>query len=361
MDWRWNKSAEEEFLAKRQPDATNSPISAADAVAFKKPEWPGFRGPNQDGVQHGFRFSDDWKVNPPKELWRVPVGPAWSSFAVAGKFLVTQEQRAETEAVVCYEAETGKEVWEYTNASRFFEGLGGLGPRATPTIADGHVYAMGAEGWLVKLDAIDGKELWKVDLRVDADRAPPMWGFSSSPMVHDGLVIVHAGGKDDKGILAYNAADGSKAWSAPAGENSYGSPQMVSIMNQKALALLSDTGAHFLDIKTGKSLLDYAWTHQGYRALQPQVLDGNKVLIPTGMGSGTRLIEVAEADGKWSAKELWTSRFMKPDFNDLVAHQGFLYGFDDSIFACIDLANGKQKWKGGRYGKAKPSYWPTRI
>jgi len=355
MDWRWSKTTEEKMLEKREKAALESPSETAslELAPFQHPEWPGFRGPNSDSVQRGPVFSDDWKTNPPRELWRIAVGPAWSSFAVAGDYLVTQEQRGDNEAVVCYDGKTGEQAWEQSVPSRFFEGLGGLGPRATPTIADGAIYALGAEGWLMKLQASNGELQWKVDLRQEAQREPPMWGFSSSPLVHEGQVIVHAGGKGDKGVLAFQVSDGSPAWSAAAGENSYGTVQVVTLLGKKRLALLSDFGAHLWEPSTGKSVLEYAWPHQGYRALQPQILDGDKLLIPTGLGSGTRLVQIADVVGTPRVDELWTSKDMKPDFNDLLVHKGYLYGFDNAIFACIDLKDGKRKWKGGRYEKGQ--------
>ncbi len=279
--------------------------------------------------------------------------PAWSSFAFSTKYLVTQEQRGEKESVVCYDADTGKELWESSLESRFFESLGGLGPRATPTIAAGNVYALGAEGWFVKLNATNGKVEWKADVRKDAERDPPMWGFSSSPFVVGDLAIIHAGGKGDKGVLAYDNQTGALRWSVPAGEHSYGSLQMVRLVDRDFLCLLSNLGAHLWDPSNGQSVLEYAWEHSGYRALQPQVIDGDKLLIPTGMGSGCRLVQLSESNGAIDAKELWTSREMKPDFNDVVVHKGHIYGFDNSIFACIDLKDGKRKWKGGRYGKGQ--------
>jgi outer membrane protein assembly factor BamB len=180
-----------------------------------------------------------------------------------------------------------------------------------------------------------------------------MWGFSSSPLVTDGVVAIHAGGKDDKGILAFDTATGDLRWSAAASEQSYGSLQVVTLQEQRLLGLLTDQGAQFLDPTSGKTMFTYEWKHGGYRALQPQILDGNKVLIATGMGSGTRLVEVAREEQTFSAKELWTSRDLKPDFNDVVPHEGFLYGFDNTIFACIDLKDGSLKWKDGRYGKGQ--------
>lgn len=356
--WRWTPTVEDR-LASKWKEEQSSPANPAaaeglDEGVFIQPEWPGFRGPRGDGAQHGRVFQADWKTNPPQERWRIGVGPAWSSFAVAGHYLVTQEQRDTHETVVCYDALTGKQLWEHATESRFFESLGGLGPRATPTIAAGAVYALGAEGWLVKLQAVTGELIWRVDLRAVAERSPPMWGFSSSPCVHAGLVIVHAGGKEDRGVLAFRCEDGERVWSAAAGEHSYGSVQEVTVAGQTLLCLLSDQGAHFWEPDTGHTVLDYRWQHQGYRALQPQIVGDDRLLIPSGMGTGTRLVQLRKQAGEQlEAEELWTSKDLKPDFNDLVVYDGHVYGFDNAIFTCVSLADGKRKWKGGRYDKGQ--------
>jgi outer membrane protein assembly factor BamB len=355
--WRWQPTSEERAIAYRK-DAAKSNLDNAESSSTEKSldsyQWPAFRGPQGDGKQSGVVFSDDWQANPPKELWRIPVGPAWSSFVAAGDRLFTQEQRGENETVVCYDANSGGQIWEFTHPARFFESLGGLGPRATPTLSDGSVYALGAAGTLVRLNMSEGKKLWEVDLQQVAKRKePPMWGFSSSPCVEKGLVIVHAGGKGDLGVLAFRAEDGQLAWSGAAGEMSYGSVQKINLLDQSYLCLLSNTGAHFWEAATGKQVLDYKFAHAGYRALQPQVIDGNKVLIPAGMGTGTRLVEFSQTNEGLTGKELWTTKDMKPDFNDVLVHKGYLYGFDNAIFACIDLKDGAKKWKGGRYEKGQ--------
>ncbi len=351
---RWSETAEDKMLAERKDQPVVAAVAEiSDEEATNSP-WPTFRGPNFDSSQRGVVFTDDWKANPPKELWRIPVGPAWSSFVAAGNYLFTQEQRGEEETTVCYDAETGKQVWEFATAGRFFEGLGGLGPRATPTFANGFVYSLGAEGLLTKLDARTGKLIWKADVQTEAGRSgPPMWGYSASPLVEQGLVVVHAGGKDSKGILAFDDETGKPRWSAAAGENSYASVQVIEVLGEKYLALLSDIGAHLMDPQTGAMVLDYAWPHVGYRALQPQVIGGDKLLIPTGLGTGTRLVQLAKVDGKLTAEELWTSLDLKPDFNDAVIYENHIYGFDNAIFTCLDLNTGKRKWKGGRYEKGQ--------
>jgi outer membrane protein assembly factor BamB len=353
LKWRWADSAEDRFLAKHASSSSSTTTQTLSPTSLQQPEWPGFRGPQRNGVQQGTVFSNNWFDQPPEELWRIPVGPAWSSFVYAGGYLFTQEQRGDAEAVVCYDAKNGREIWSTQVASRFFEGLGGLGPRATPTIHEGSIYAMGAEGWLQRLDATNGKLVWTVDLRVLANRAPPMWGFSSSPWVGHGVVAVHAAGKSKLGVVAVSTEDGRLKWSASAGENSYGTLQSVSIEGRELLALLSDDGVHLLNPTDGVKVSDYVWKHPGYRSLQPTMVDDNKMLIPTGLGSGTRLVQWNWEGDRLDARELWTSRELKPDFNDLVVHQGFAYGFDNNLFACIDLANGGRRWKGGRYGKGQ--------
>lgn len=358
FDWRWKPTAEQlatEEVRRAGNVAFDEPLDTqAVRAALGSAPWPRFRGPRGDGSQTGLRFDDDWNAHPPREVWRNRIGPAWSSFAIGADRLFTQEQRLEDEVVSCYDATSGRQIWSFATPARFFESLGGLGPRATPTLADGSVYALGAEGILVRLNAVDGSLVWKADLKTAAGRTgPPMWGFSCSPCVDGGVVVVHAGGTGDKGIVAFRIGDGKVAWTAPAGEMSYASVQTIRLLDRDYLCLLSNAGAHILEPATGKPVYDYPFARQGYRACQAQVIDGDKLLIPSGMGTGTRLVQWTATRDGLEAKELWTSLDMKPDFNDLLVHDGHVYGFDNAIFACIGLKDGKRKWKGGRYAKGQ--------
>jgi outer membrane protein assembly factor BamB len=372
FDWRWSASAEERLLAisptatdratavpttstttARTPPATPSvpepadrpAVAEAGATPAEGAEWPGFRGPERDGISRGVRIETNWSASPPVALWRRPIGPGWSSFAVAGDRLYTQEQRGEDEVVACYSTATGEPVWTHRDAARFFEANGGAGPRGTPTVSGGRVYTFGATGIVNALDAGNGAVVWSRNAASDTGAPVPDWGFSSSPLVAGDAVIVAAGGR----LAAYDAVTGNPRWVARTGGVSYSSPHLVTIGGATQVLLLGGAGATGFAPADGTQL----WQHpsQGFPIVQPALTAEGDVLIAG--DTGTRRIEVAHGAGGWTAEERWSSNGLKPYFNDFVVHRGHAYGFDVRILACIDLADGTRKWKGGRYGSGQ--------
>jgi len=352
--WRWSQTSEALILAGRKPDTA---AQVGRAVTTKpevsNPDWPGFRGADRAARSPGPPISTNWSSHPPRQLWKISVGPGWSSFVVARNLLFTQEQRGPMETVVCYDAGTGREIWIRPIQARFDDPLGGPGPRATPTLAQGGLFVTGATGTFLRLNPATGDIVWQQDLKAVAGRAVPMWGFAASPLVAGKVVIVFAGGPRDKGLLAFDVESGVLRWSAAAGNDSYSSPQLNTIAGQELVLMLSNDGLVFVDPATGQARLNYEWKFANYRALQPHVVGNDTILLPTGMTTGTRAIRVTKTNGHLAAEELWTSRNLKPDFTDLVTYQGFAYGNDGGIFTCVDLKNGDRQWKGGRYGKGQ--------
>lgn len=337
------------------PTATPSTTSeAAPAVgqpaAELRADWPGFRGARRDGVVRGLQVNPDWTTAPPVEVWRRPIGPGWSSFAVRGELLYTQEQRGEEELVGCYKVATGEPVWRHRDAVRFWESNGGAGPRATPTLSGNRVYAFGATGLLNALDARTGKVVWTRNVANDTGRKVPGWGFASSPLVVDDIVVVAAAGT----LAAYEVATGKPRWQGPAYDGSYSSPQRVTLKGVSQILLLGGPGALSVAPADGTVLWEHKW--ESGTIVQPALLPDGDMLISAIAGAGgigTRRLRVAPGPTGWSVEERWTSNGLKPYFNDFVIHEGHAYGFDGSILACINLADGKRKWKGGRYGNGQ--------
>ncbi|MFL6229535.1 MAG: PQQ-binding-like beta-propeller repeat protein [Pyrinomonadaceae bacterium] len=346
--WRWTKTPEQRLLAQAgdEPLATATLPSAPEA-GNAGDDWPGFRGANRDDVVRGVRIKTDWSASPPAEMWRRPVGPGWSSFAVRGGLIYTQEQRGDEEIVSCYDLKTGKPVWRHGDAARFWESNGGAGPRATPTISNGRVYTLGATGILNVLDAATGAVVWSRNAATDTGAKLPGWGFAASPLVAGDLVVAATSGS----LVAYNLADGNPRWLGPRGGASYSSPQALTIDGVAQVLLLSVTGATSVGLADGKLLWEHAWSAwPGVPIIQPAVVAGGDVLLSVSDSSGVRRLSVARGADGWKAAERWTSEDLNPYFNDFVVHNGYAYGFDGDVLSCIDLSDGKGKWKGGRYG-----------
>jgi outer membrane protein assembly factor BamB len=310
----------------------------------------------RDGIIRGVRIETDWAKSPPVELWRRPLGPGWSSFAVLGDLLYTQEQLGADEVVACYKVTSGEPVWRHRDAARFFESNAGAGPRATPTLSNGRVYSFGATGILNALDAGNGAVVWSRDAASDTDGSPsfaggktkvPDWGFASSPMVVDDVVIVGVAGQ----LVAYDLDSGKPRWFGPAGGASYSSPHLVTIDGVAQVLLVSGVGTTSVAPADGKRLWEHAW--RGFPIVQPALTADGDVLIAAGGESGIRRITVAYGPGGWTVEKRWGSAGLKPYFNDFVVHEGHGFGFDGRILACIDLEDGNRKWKGGRYGNAQ--------
>jgi outer membrane protein assembly factor BamB len=329
----------------------HEPVPAATMTEGKTgAEWPGFRGAHRDGVVRGERIETNWQASPPVQMWRQQVGPGWSSFAVSGNLIYTQEQRGSNEVVACYRLTTGEPVWRHGDAARFWESNAGAGPRATPTLSNGRVYTFGATGIVNALDARTGTVVWSRNAGVDSVTNVPEWGFSSSPLVMDDVVIVAVSGK----LAAYDLATGKPRWLATTGSGSYSSPHLMTIGGVEQILLMTGAGVSSFAPADGKVLWNHAW--RGFTIVQPALTADGGVLISTGGdggGAGTRRLAVAKGPSGWKADEVWTSTGLKPYFNDFVAHNGQAFGFDGSILSCIDLKDGARKWKGGRYGNGQ--------
>jgi outer membrane protein assembly factor BamB len=361
VSWRWSPTAEDRMMAslKASPQQAKNEkasdpagnIPAVADLALQPGDWPSFRGSMRDSRLTGVRIKTNWDQTPPKELWRHLIGPGWSSFAVVGDHVFTQEQRGNDEYVVCYDGQNGKEIWSHYNAERFEETMAGPGPRATPTFDAGRLYVLGAKGTLDCLQAATGKLIWSHNIIADTGAKLPMWGFASSPLVSHGLVSVYAGGPNKKAVVAYHADSGELAWAAGDGMLSYSSPQLATIDGIEQILISTNLGLSSIEPSAGKVLWQYDWSvGEIARIVQPTIVGDHDLLLGAAMGIGTRRISVGHRGDSWQPEKAWETKKIKPYYNDLVVVGDYIYGFDGSAFLCLSLKDQTSRWRVSDYG-----------
>ncbi len=344
--WKWQPAPDANLamLEVTKPDAVNLAVSTPD-------DYPRFLGRGGKGVVDDVGLARDWSRQAPEEIWRRPIGPGWSAFAVVGLCAVTQEQRGDQELVVCYDLRTGEPLWIHANPARFHETMGGDGPRATPTIDGGRVYALGATGILDCLEGSSGKPIWSRNILKEHDLPNLIWGKSSSPLILGDLVIV-SGGEAPSSLLAYRKDSGKPAWEANEDKASYASPVAMTLAGVPQVVSVNAASAAGHDPANGKLLWKYDWPGDMAKCSQPVALGGDRVFISAGYGLGAVVLQVkaAATKGSQEVSEVWKNKNLKTHFTNVVLRDEFAYGLDDGILECVSLATGERKWKAGRYG-----------
>lgn len=345
VEFRWAKPPTPARVVSNM--ATNPPALKLSG----EHSFPQFLGVERNGVLPGPRLETNWAKHPPEILWRQNVGPAWSGFAIVGELAVTQEQRGSEEWVIARALSTGNEVWRHVDKARYQTVIAGEGPRATPTILGDRVFTYGGTGILNCLDLATGRRLWTHNLVAESGGQIAQWGCASSPLVVGDLVIVHGGEDAPQSLHAFHIVDGEPAWSAGAIGPSYASPIVANLAGVPQVIAFNDGSVSGHAPATGAVLWEKNWGNGNVVCSSPVLVSSNRVLFSSGYGVGAELLEISRVNpGKLSARLVWKSIRMKSKFSHLFARDGFLYGLDDGIFACVNLADGSQRWKDGRYG-----------
>lgn len=319
------------------------------------PDWGFFRGMRWDGHYTAQPIRTDWPNGQLTPLWKQPVGGGYASFVTARigdrDTAFTIEQRGRTEVVAAYDVSNGRELWTNTWNAEFRESMGGDGPRATPTYHDGRIYALGGAGELRSIDASTGTTAWRTNILSDAGASNIEWGMSASPLIVDDAVVTLPGGRGGKSIVAYNHRTGARLWSSLDDKQSYSSPMLVTVDGVRQILTVSASRIMGLNPGNGALLWEFPWkTMYDVNAGQPIVLGTNRVFMSSGYDHGAVVIEVAMAGERGTVKEIWQNNRMKNQFTSSVHHEGFIYGLDENILACVDANTGALQWKGGRYG-----------
>ncbi len=328
--------------------AAETPSAPADVAKPPAPnlDWPRFRGPRMDGRYEG-EIETEWPEAGLPLLYKQPIGGGYASFVVAGGVAFTIEQRRDKEVAAAYELETGREIWTQEWTADFREALGGDGPRATPTWDEGRLFVLGAEGHLQVLEGETGEVSWERNILDDAGAQNLQWGMSASPLIVDEKVVVLPGNS----VVAYDKRTGALLWRTLDEPQAYTSPILATLSGRRQIVVVSARRAMGLEVDDGSLLWAHPWvTNLGINVAQPLVLDERRVLLSAGYGHGAEVVEVTGEESGFRARSVWSNTRMKNKFTSSVLHDGYIYGLDEAILACVDPSTGELKWKGGRYG-----------
>lgn len=310
-----------------------------------------FLGPAGDAVLPAPTWRADWAAHPPREVWRRGVGPGWSGIVVAGRRAVTQEQHGAQEWVTCYDAATGAPLWRFADAARFSEPLGGEGPRATPAIdeAGQRVFACGATGRLHCLDLSSGRPIWSRDILAETGADNLTYGKSSSPLLHDGRVIV-TGGAGGPALLAYAQGDGRPLWRSGDESSSYSTPALRRLAGRDQIVSVNAGSVTGHDPATGQRLWGHPWPGDYPRAGQPAPAGTNRLLVTASYGQKSRLLEInADGDGL-ACRALWVSSVPRTKFSSATVRGDRAWALDEGTLVAVDLRNGERLWRRGHHG-----------
>ncbi|HYO11956.1 MAG TPA: PQQ-binding-like beta-propeller repeat protein [Thermoanaerobaculia bacterium] len=312
-------------------------------------DWPQFRGVNRDGVSVETGLPRSWPAEGPRVVWKRTIGEGYSGISVAGDRLYTMDSDGTTEYVLALEAGTGREVWRVPAGPKLIDDMGN-GPRTTPTLDGGTVYAMGSHGRLLALKAADGAKIWEVDLVQTFGAKRPTWGYSGSPLIDGDLLILEVGGKDGRGVVGFEKATGKVRWGALDGDAAYSSPVVMTIGGVKQYVVPRRAGTQTVSLLPDGTV---HWTHPGPFSVIATALfiPPDKVYVSGGDDAGAVLMRIKNEGGKATVEELWKTRIMKNHFNNAVLVGDHLYGFDNATFKCLSVATGEQTWAQRGLGK----------
>ena len=325
-------------------------------------DWAQFLGPHRNGVSAETGLVNAWPANGPEVVWRTSLGVSMSGIAVVEGAAFTMFQDKISQYVVCLNAVDGKERWR-TPVAPVYENAMGHGPRATPAVADSHVFAFTGEGILVALKVEDGKQLWSVNVPKLLNGKPNGYGVSCSPLITGDYVIVHSGTKA-AAVAAFGIADGRLAWKAGSGNAGYSSPVLMSLNGETQIVSLIGSSAMGIEPETGKELWSFPFpTEFDCNTASPVRLDDQHILISAGENHGSVVLAANSETNGTTAEKVWSSlgkdSQLRAEWQTPVIHEGHLYGLDNqggagpiTNLVCMRLKDHKTVWQKNRFGKS---------
>lgn len=326
--------------------------SSVLSLAAETSSWTGWRGNKRDARVAEFIPPKVWPEKLEKK-WTAIVGDGYATPIVIGDHLFQHARENGKEVLHCLDLENGKELWKAETPVEFVSGRGGerhgLGPKSTPTIADGRIFTLSITGIISAWSAKDGTPLWRRDFQESFDQAHPYWGSATSPIVDQGKLFVHTGSCENGALFCLDPKTGKNLWVNKTYANCYSSPLIETIDGVRQLIELNHSGLCGFEITSGQLLWRHPFTHHGNNQNTPTPIRHMNYIIVGGENRGMFAIHPKRTKGKWTAERIWKHRKVSFDMSSPVINDGLVYGFSEfkkGRIACLDPNSGKVLWEG---------------
>lgn len=345
--------------------ATTFTVAMLSAAAA---DWPAYRGANHDGISQEKLVAKSWPASGPKSLWKTPTPGGFSSLTVAGGRAYTVVARnvdgASREVLLALDAGTGKEAWAAPLSVAKFDGGGnsgtkdndgGDGPRSTPAVDGGRVYALDGRLVLSCVDAASGKQIWRRDLIAEHAGRNISWQSAASPMIDGDLVFV-AGGGEGQALLGIDKATGKTVWKGENDKMTHATPVAATILGQRQVIFFTQSGLVAVRPDNGSVLWRQSFRYTTSTAASP-IVAGEHVYCSAGYGVGAGLYRISKEGDAFKSTEVWRAEGkLQNHWSTPVFFKGHLYGmfgfkeYGSCPLKCIELETGKEKWAKAGFG-----------
>jgi outer membrane protein assembly factor BamB len=348
----WAREGVDPFVREGRVEPIRKALMPAPTVGCIS-DWPHWRGPGKNGISAETNWSRQWPAQGPKVLWRASVGTGFSSMAVALGRVYTmgnsghkgaKDSDQDRDTIYCFAADTGKTLWTHVYQSPIksmgYEG----GTSATPTVHQNKVYTISKIGQVFCLNAVTGKLIWERDLVKEHDLKIATWGFASSALVVDDLLVLNAGTHG----LALNKTDGSLAWITGQEKAGYSTPVEYQSQGKACVTLFGRDTLAGVVAHTGEVLWEIPWKAKHDENIADPVIHEGKMLVSSYLGGRCALFDL----GHKKITERWSHKDLLNWLSTSILWKGHVYGMDAKTKAlhCMDFHTGKLAWTQPGFG-----------
>ena len=341
---------------RRFPKKTDDSTSVS---ASSDGDWNQFRGPNRDNLSTEKGLLASWPDQGPPQAWSAQgIGEGYSAVSISNGRVYTMGNIGQEEKVICLDLASGREIWSSTNGQAYREGQGN-GPRGTPSVVDGRVYSLGANGDLSCMDAQSGQQQWRKNILNEFGGSNITWGISESVLVDGDKVICTPGGQRAT-MVALNRNTGNVVWTAAVPTSpkaGYASPIAIEVGGVRQYVNFTHGGVVGVRASDGRVMWGQRESANGTANCSTPVFYDGSIFSASGYDTGGSLFRLQSRNGQTMSEVAYSTKEMKNHHGGMVVLNGYLYGSSDpGILKCIELRSNRVVWQNRSVGKAAVSY-----